>query len=122
MYFNCLVLMVNSSILSEDIFNKIPLGKPVDYVLAGYDLSGTVIEKIAPNISPDDTDIENLNQWIPPTEENPHPEFEFIKQKNSTEGVDDELNDKYILKFSLPTERDFDCKPNTTTNIKIKLF
>lgn len=108
--------------VSEDIFNKIPLGKPVDYVLAGYDLSGTVIEKIAPNISPDDTDIENLNQWIPPTEENPHPEFEFIKQKNSTEGVDDELNDKYILKFSLPTERDFDCKPNTTTNIKIKLF
>lgn len=111
--------------VSEDIFNKIPLGKPVDYVLGRLNLSGTVIEKIVPNVPPDVTEIENLPEWIPPTEENPHPEFELLEnEQNSTEnlGNDAGYNDKYILKFSLPTERDFDFKPNTTTTVKIKLF
>lgn len=111
--------------VSEDIFNKIPLGKPVDYVLGGLNLSGTVIEKIVPNVPPDVTEIENLPEWIPPTAENPHPEFELLEnEQNSTEnlGNDAGYNDKYILKFSLPTERDFDFKPNTTTTVKIKLF
>ena len=38
---------------------------------------------------------------------------------------DNEVNpnqkDKYIVKFSLPTDRDFECKPNVTTSVTIAL-
>ena len=104
--------------VSEEIFNKVNLGKPVDYVLEDKNLSGTVIEKIAPNIQPDATEIENLPEWIPPTAENPHPEFELAQ--NEENQVDERPNDKYILKFSLPPDLEF--KPNSATNVKIKLF
>ena len=30
-------------------------------------------------------------------------------------------NDKFILRISLPEERDFECKPNSTTTIKIRV-
>ena len=102
----------------QEIFDKVKLGKPVDYILAGENLSGTVIEKIAPNIQ-DATEIENLPEWIPPTAENPHPEIDLLNKENSDQ-PDERPNDKYILKFSLPAEKDF--QPNSTTNIKIKLF
>ena len=130
--------------VSEDTFNKIPLGKPVDYVLAGYNLSGTVIEKIAP-APEEDIDLEELSfeniadgqsawiaptadnphpeivsepiaTWIPPTAENSHPEIEIpIEGKEPVEPV-------YTLKFSLPTERNFECKPNTSTTVNVRLF
>ena len=102
--------------VSQEIFDKVNLGSPVDYNLEGANLSGTVIEKIEPNIK-DPTEIENLPQWIPPTSESAHPEFALeMEEKHG----DERPNDKYILKFSLPT--DFDCKPNSSTNVKIKLF
>lgn len=102
--------------VSQEIFDKVNLGSPVNYTLEGANLSGTVIEKIEPNIK-DPTEIENLPQWIPPTAENEHPEFALeVEEKHG----DERPNDKYILKFSLPT--DFDCKPNSSTNVKIKLF
>ena len=31
------------------------------------------------------------------------------------------LKDKYIIKFSLPAERDFDCKPNAVVPVTVKL-
>ena len=102
--------------VSQEIFDKIKLGKPVDYILEGENLSGTVIEKIAPNIQAV-TEIENLPAWIPPTAENPHPELELAANEVQP---DERPNDKYILKFSLPAEMEF--KPNSTANIKIKLF
>ena len=102
--------------VSQEIFDKVHLGLPVNYTLEGANLSGTVIEKIEPNIK-DPTEIENLPQWIPPTAENAHPEFALEMEENHG---DERPNDKYILKFSLPP--DFDCKPNSSTNIKIKLF
>lgn len=108
--------------VTEDTFNKITLGKPVDYVLAGENLSGTVIEKIAP-IKPEEKtepEPETNATWIPPTEDNEHPEIENFNTDDLQS--DNPFNDKYILKFSLPAERDFDCKPNSTTNIKIKLY
>lgn len=102
--------------VSQEIFDKVHLGLPVNYTLEGANLSGTVIEKIEPNIK-DVTEIENLPQWIPPTAENAHPEFALeMEEKHG----DERPNDKYILKFSLPA--DFDCKPNSSTNVKIKLF
>ncbi len=102
--------------VSQEIFDKIKLGSPVNYTLDGANLSGTVIEKIEPNIK-DPTEIENLPQWIPPTAENAHPEFALEMEENHG---DERPNDKYILKFSLPA--DVDCKPNSSTNVKIKLF
>lgn len=120
--------------VSEDIFNKVALGKAVDYSLAGYDLSGTVIEKIAPTL--ETAEIENFSEWIPPTAENSHPEFKTekwipptsenphpeFKTANFETQQNEPLNDKYILKFSLPAERDFNFTPNTTTTVKIKVF
>ena len=99
--------------VSEEIFNKVALGHPVDYVLDGYNLSGTVTEKIAPDEKLEmDSDF-----WFPPTADNPHPEFEIFSTDDS-----EPVNDKYILKISLPAEKYFDCKPNDTTTVKIKLF
>lgn len=126
--------------VSEAIFNKVPLGKPVDYVIAGHELSGTVIEKIAP--APPEVEapvMENLwiaptpenphpeipaekpAAWIPPTADNPHPEIVAPIDALATESAAP-ANDKYILRFSLPVDRDFECKPNTTTTVNIKLF
>ena len=99
--------------VTEEIFNKVPMGVPVDYNLDGYNLAGTVIEKIAP-----DEKLEMDSMWFPPTADNPHPEFEIF---GTDELPQEELhNDKYILKFSIPA--DFESKPNSTTNVKIKLF
>lgn len=101
--------------VSEEIFNKVSMGLPVDYNLDGYNLSGTVIEKIAP-----DEKLENdvASMWFPPTADNPHPEFEIF---GTDELQPEELaNDKYILKFSLPADSEF--KPNSTANVKIKIF
>ncbi len=127
--------------VSEDTFNKIPLGKPVDYVLAGYNLSGTVIEKIAPepeeDIDLEEFGFENIGEaksawiaptadnphpeikstaWIPPTVENSHPEIEFPIEENAPAEL------VYTLKFSLPAERNFECKPNTSTTVNVRLF
>lgn len=73
--------------VTEDIFNKIPLGKKVSYTIDGNNLAGTVIEKISPTESAEDTD--------------------------------EPVNEKFILKFSIPA--DTDIKPNITTSIKIVL-
>ena len=32
-----------------------------------------------------------------------------------------ELKDKFIIKFSLPTERNFECKPNMNVSVSIKI-
>lgn len=42
--------------VTEDIFNEIPLGKKVSYTIDGNNLAGTVIEKISPTESAEDTD------------------------------------------------------------------
>ena len=106
--------------VSKETFNKIDLGLPVDYVLNGFDLSGTVIEKIEPNITKDPTQKENLPEWLPPTAESEHPEIEL--QKKLEVQKDARPNDKYILKFSIPAERNFEFLPNSTTNVNVRIY
>ena len=97
--------------VSEEIFNKIPLGKLVNYSIDGKNLTGIVIEKI----EPDPVENEEEPVWQPPTDENSTPQI----SENQTDAPP--RNDKFILRVSLPTERDFDCKPNSTTTIKVRI-
>lgn len=104
--------------VTQDIFEQITLGLPVDYVLDGKNLSGTVTEKIEPDIPIVDEDEEFTSKWIPPTDDNPHPEI-----TNSADieiKIEEPANEKFIIKFSMPA--DFKCKPNTTTNVKLKIY
>ena len=156
--------------VTEELFNKIPLGKLVTYSIDGKELSGTVIEKIKPNITepveeepielPEIPTTENapppLIEENPPAEnqtppaenpqavkaetqvinaENPNDKIKAIidkhrKSKTPTPQppkIPDEFaeqqkpNDKFIIKISIPTDRDFDLRPNTKTTVKIKL-
>ena len=170
--------------VTEELFNKIPLGKLVSYKIDGKELFGTVIEKIKPNVAepveetepielPEIPTSENqaaplIGETPPPQEQpqaseppqavqaevqtvdNPNEKIKAIidsvkqnknppPQPTTPEGqpqaqpqaqppqIPDSFeeqakpNDKFIIKISLPAERDFECRPNTTTTVKIKL-
>ena len=159
--------------VSEEIFNKIPLGKLATYIIDGKELHGTVIEKIKPNIVetpeesaeplelPEIPTSENAPAQLigetpnenppPPAEENQpqavQAEVEILNnddvnakirsiidnaKKNKTPApqppkIPDKFeeqekpNDKFIIKISLPAERDFELRPNTKTTVKIKI-
>lgn len=227
--------------VTEEIFNKIPLGKLVSYSIDGRELFGTVIEKIRPNVEqpaeetpapielpeiptsgnqpgaligdnpPVETPAENLPAETPaeissaetpaenpdagkireiinsfrdnpqiveaeseiindndkirtvldsikensaqpvaetpavetpavetpnvetPANENPNvenPNVENPANENAApqppkflDGTESrpKPNDKFIIKISLPAERDFDCQPNTKTTVRIKI-
>lgn len=201
--------------VSEEIFDKIPLGKLATYSIGGRELVGTVIEKIKPNVAePEENNSAPMelpeipttgNQPgaligdAPPAEgETPPAEVDTPPADNQTaeeppqiveaevEVIDGETppaegdvqtadnqtpaegdvqpadnqtpaegdvqpadndnqtltegdatpktpkfltgteaqpkpNDKFIIKISLPAERDFDCQPNTTVVVKIKI-
>ena len=191
--------------VSEEIFNKVPLGKLVSYTIDGNNLNGIVIEKIAPDPveevpAAENLDAENNSATENPTPENPAAEnnsatenpaptenssaenstaynfFSWINKayaepadnaanestaapstaenstaespaatensatenstaenptaensppqvsENQTDIPPDELrNDKFLLRVSLPEERNFECKPNSTTTLKIRL-
>ena len=143
--------------VTEDIFDKIPLGKLASYTIDGKELFGTVIEKLKPNIVetveesapvelPDIPTTDNApapligenqpadtqpNAEVQPAQENPQPNAE---NQPATENpapqppqIPDKFeeeqkpNDKFIIKISMPVERDFDCPPNTSTVVKIKI-
>ena len=103
--------------VSEDIFNQIKLGVPVDYTLDGKKLSGTIMEKIAPDKPVEEEKTEPVSKWIPPTDDNPHPEFTTADIQIKLE---EPLNEKYFLKFSIPA--DFECKPNLTTTVEFVTY
>ena len=179
--------------VSEEIFNKIPLGKLVSYTIDGKEFFGTVIEKIKPNVQepveeqptielPEIPTTENAPASLisdnPTAEENPQPEVEtppaqidspeekirsildeFRENPQiveaETEVIDNpeqpaatpapeetpqpteetpappkmldgtenqpKPNDKFIIKISLPAERDFECRPNTKITVRIKI-
>lgn len=209
--------------VSQEIFDKIPLGKLVSYNINGNQLSGTVIDKIQPSVpenssqtielpdiptsdnapaplignestiqdenQPSDsqtqlqTNIPTPDEQIPPDDDVPPVESTQIVQAevetldddaNQPQTDDNELqtpvesentppnddsqvqtnvdsenptptddsqvqptnqppkflngtesqpkpNDKFILKISLPAERDFDCQPNTQVTVTIKI-
>ena len=161
--------------VSEEIFDKIPLGKLASCTIDGKEVFGTVIEKIKPNVKepeevPPPVELPDIptttNQpgaligegqpaensqpseevQTPPAEEQPtenpptevqaaveeqtQPSADNPEQPAATpqppqlpDGTEDtpRPNDKFIIKISLPAERDFDCKPNTATVVKIKI-
>jgi len=164
--------------VTEEIFDKIPLGKLASYMIDGKEIFGTVIEKIKPNVAevpeenqqpvelPEIPTTENApaaligenpsaeNQptenQTPPAEKNPQAvqaETETVENPTPTQNpapatdaqpatenpapqppkIPDKFeeqqkpNDKFIIKISMPAERDFDCLPNTATVVKIKL-
>lgn len=98
--------------VNEDIFNKVALGKLVNYKIGENNLSGIVIEKIEPDPVKDE---EPENIWQPPTQENSTPQV----SESQTDAPPP--NDKFILRVSLPDERNFECKPNSKTTLKIKI-
>ena len=138
--------------VTEEIFDKIKLGKLVSYSIDGKNLFGTVIEKIKPNVV-EPTEEEPMELPEIPTSENqaapligeaqPSTENPPAEQNQSTENssptpetqpatetpqppkIPDDFeeeqkpNDKFIIKISLPAERDFEFSPNTKTTIKI---
>lgn len=210
----------------EEIFDKIPLGKLVSYVIDGKELFGTVIEKIKPNVNeaPDESnqsielpDIPTSDNAPPPligdensSEVAPQPANEQVQPEVAAQPADKQIppdddvppvviqpqivqaavlllaendipdadapqpadnqqtdnedqtppdddippvasdnppadadstvetpnqppkflngtesqpkpNDQFIIKISLPAERDFDCQPNTSVTVKIKI-
>ena len=184
--------------VTEDIFDKIPLGKLATVTIDGKKLFGTVMEKIKPNVTQatdEDSDAEEplelpeipdaTNQPAPligdkpsqpPAEGQPTPDAQPAEnsaapqaqsppeekpttaegqtetstpdqpttqpetqptETPSTETPTSEQtptppklpaaetqakpNDKFIIKISLPVERDFDCKPGTVAVAEIKL-
>ncbi|MBO4400464.1 MAG: biotin/lipoyl-binding protein [Selenomonadaceae bacterium] len=133
-----------SAEVSESTFNRVKLGSLVSYSIAGRNLTGTVTEKIAPAPPPEPVEVPAEETAAPadtaetPAEENPAEaepvaqdaetpaETEVPAENPNAEGTDDRSNapdsDKYIVKFSLPVERDFDCKPNDTTTVTVRIF
>jgi len=169
--------------VSEEVFDKIPLGKLATYVIDGKELHGTVIEKIKPNIveTPEES-TESLELPEIPTSENAPAQLigenpaqpnenplstetpaenqpqavqaavETVETDNSATNLkikqiidsvrqkkaqptenpqapkipdkfeeQEKPNDKFIIKISLPAERDFELRPNTKTTVKIKI-
>lgn len=190
------------AVVSEEVFDKITLGKLASYTIDGKELFGTVTEKIKPNVTKPAEDSESVElPDIPTTENAPAPvigdnpsaetqppasenqsstenqpqaveaETEVINgetpaetqpaAENATQPAEAQSpaenqpppadakptdaaqtpaenqpqppkipdkfaeqqkpNDKFIIKISLPTDRDFDCRPNTATVVKIKI-
>lgn len=210
----------------EEIFDKIPLGKLVSYVIDGKELFGTVIEKIKPNVNetpdestqsvelpdiptsdnapppligdenspevapqpvneqvPPEVDAQPADKQVPPDDdvppvivqpqsvqaavlllaENDMPDEDAPQPADNQQTTNDDQtppnddippvnsdnppadavsnvetpnqppkflngtesqpkpNDKFIIKISLPAERDFDCQPNTSVTVKIKI-
>ena len=135
--------------VTEDIFNQVSLGKKVSYSIDGHNLAGTVTEKIAP-APPEPEKVEEIPADPVTTpdaektaEQNPQP-AETATEKNSppTEQVTPEQTaeenksetaeekpaeevpaepEKYLLKVSIPADRDFDLKLLTETTLKISL-
>ena len=166
-------LWVESEV-TEDQFNKIPLGKLVSYVINGNKVTGTVIDKIAPsdeeeNKEPEEKPLENFeptpesapadtpntpqentqtsmllnkyngvggpepenNSETPAENNSAQPATENQSEEKaadsaqsteqpSAESEEPEKKDKYIIKFSLPVDRNFECKPNMAVTVMIR--
>ena len=97
----------------------------------GNNISGIVIEKIAPDpIVEEEVPVtensttENSAEENTTAEENSAtetPPAPQISENQTDTPPEDMRNDKFILRVSLPTERNFECKPNSTTTIKVKI-
>ncbi|MBR2179585.1 MAG: HlyD family efflux transporter periplasmic adaptor subunit [Selenomonadaceae bacterium] len=125
--------------VTESQFDKIALGKLVSYIIDGNDLVGTVIEKIAPSPKEEQgstTESVEVTEVPAVAEASTTSTTDEIVDKQSTDSntstvtidpaqlesnENPERKDKYIIKFSLPAERNFECKPNTNVAVTVKL-
>lgn len=128
--------------VSEETFNKVSIGKLVNYSIDGKNLTGIVIEKIAPDPVEEIVEEEKLETENPTAEnsatenpsnenaiaensatENPSTEENSSTEKSNTDTATDAppRNEKFILRVSLPNEEGLIYKPNSTTTLKVKL-
>ena len=126
--------------VTESQFDKLSLGKLVSYVIDGNNLTGTIIEKIEPKSEeelaieaaetvesleiPEPTEPKTSVEGENPVQESATPSNPNDVAANKTPAkpvVEDnpERKDKYIVKFSMPAN--FDCKPNTSVAVTIKI-
>lgn len=56
----------------------------------------------------------------PQAAENTSSESEAKKSANFSDGVNPDYKDKYIIKISLPVNRNFECRPNMNVSINIR--
>ena len=124
--------------VTESQFDKISLGKLVNYVIDGNNLIGTVMEKIAPSSEEEteETVTTSTESEMPAATQVPIPNDSTVNDTPSADAEtptvtmnpaqlenneNPERKDKYIVKFSLPAERNFECKPNTNVSISVKI-
>ena len=133
--------------VTEDIFNQVSLGKKVNYTIDGHNLSGTVTEKIAPpkpepveeavveepaetpSEPKTETSAEEKTSTEQPTENKvaddknveEKPAEDKTVEETPPEEVEEPVKEKFVLKVSVPTERDFDLKLLSETTLKISL-
>ena len=126
--------------VTESQFDKISLGKLVNYVIDGNNLVGTVMEKIAPSPeekteevvaapveveTPTATEVPTPNDATINNTQSPNTNSETSEVTIDPARLENNENpdrkDKYIVKFSLPTERNFECKPNTSVSVDVKI-
>ena len=103
--------------VSESQFDKMSLGNLVDYTIDNKKLTGTIIDKIEPveeEIADETELIEEKSEQIQENEQN-------IPSQTKLNDNNPHQKNKYIVKFSLPVERDFECKPNMNVTINMKV-
>lgn len=132
--------------VTEDQFYRLALGKLVSYTIDGQIFNGTVIEKIAPNAyrgvggpypvllaendpveptvdtqqnDPIDqpTDQSDRNKVLDYTQAVDEPFDSSVFEEHSP--YEPEPEPKFIVKFSLPTDRHFEYRPNVTADVTI---
>lgn len=133
--------------VTEDIFKQVALGKKVSYTIEGHNLAGTVTEKIAP-APPEPEKVEEVPAETATTPDAEKPAetqpAENIEEKNSPppeQAVPEQTAgenksevaeekpaeevpaepEKYLLKVSIPADRDFNLKLLEETTLKISL-
>ena len=127
--------------VSEDIFNQVALGKKVSYSIDGHNLSGTVTEKISPPEpekveevvaenstaetpdaeKPVETATEKVEEQNSPPPEQATPEQTAAENKSEVSEEKPAEPEKYLLKVSIPADRDFELKLLAETTLKISL-
>lgn len=103
--------------VTEDQFYRIALGKLVSYSIDGHQFNGTVIEKIAPNAyngvgGPQDTqNTQDYTQVVDAP-------FDTSKLDESSLHEPEPVQ-KFIVRFSLPSDRSFEYRPNVSTDVTV---
>lgn len=122
--------VIDGNQLNGIVIEKIKPDLPVEEVPSEENLSATE-NSTAENNSTENSIVENTSTTENSTAENSTTENSTLENnsaensppqvsENQTDTPPEELrNDKFIVLVSLPAERNFECKPNSTTTLKI---